>query len=174
MENLGRLHEAVYNLKDYYQQILERNLAAIAKIQSENGLIEEQIAHAEALLLGCQPPIKALELVPKPELVVRTKINGGRSRSKRNNGPPLSDSYKGMSVLGAATIFIKSKEGKLLSVHDIFLEIFSQHRSNRTQSDLKNLLSRELSRGVKEGRFYRAKTPGYYTWDLSKTKRASA
>ncbi|AUB37533.1 hypothetical protein COO91_03478 [Nostoc flagelliforme CCNUN1] len=174
MDNLGKLHEAVYNLKAYYQQILEKNRAEIAKLQSENGLIEEHISHADALLLGYQAaPTKTLELVPVPEVVVRTKDNRSRSRSRRGDGPPLSDRYQGMSVLGAAGEFIKSKNGKLLSLHEIFLEIFSLHRSSRTQTDLKNLLSRELSRGVKEGRFYRAKTPGYYTWDSSKVKRAS-
>lgn len=180
MQNLESLHESVLKLKIYYQQLLENNEAAIAKIQLDNSLIEVQIHHIDAVILGLQPiPTDPLQLVVEPELpetsaqkpTVSKRLN--KSKNKKG-GPPIREKYQGMSVLGAATEVIKNWAGEVISMQEIFTEIFSQHHSNRTQADLKNLLSRELSRGVKEGRFYRTNISGHYTWDLSKIEKTSA
>ncbi|MEH1780894.1 MAG: hypothetical protein V7L26_17625 [Nostoc sp.] len=180
MQNLESLHEAVLKLKIYYQQLLENNEAAITKIQFENRLIEVQINHADALLLGYQViPAEALQLVvqseqPKASTKPATSKRINKSKKKKGGGPPIREKYQGMSVLGAATEVIKNRVGEVVSMQDIFAEIFSQHHSNRTQADLKNLLSRELSRGVKEGRFSRTNISGHYTCELSKIEKTPA
>lgn len=182
MQNLESLHEVLLNLKAYYQQIRENNQAAIAKLQRENSLIEVQIHHADALLLGHQVSFeKGLQLVVEkepplpPQTNKRVAPNKGKKRKNRGSSPPLSEQYQGMSVLAAAAEIIKSRCGEVLSVRDIFAIIFLPHHSKQAQADLRNLLSRELSRGVKEGRFYRVENiAGHYTWDLSKIKKIPA
>ncbi|MFN6475375.1 hypothetical protein [Nostoc sp. DedQUE07] len=176
MHDIESLNQAVLNLKSYYQQILENNQATIAKLQSENSLIEVQIHHADALLLGHQSQSsKALCLVEDREPITK-KVAPNAGKARRNNGsnPPLTQPYQGMSVLAASTEVIKSKVGEILSIRDISDIIFLPHHSKKAQTSLRNLLSRELSRGVKEGRFFRAKMAGHYTWDLSKIEKASA
>ena len=155
------LYQKVLELHIYYQQAIMENNQAIAQMEAENDFFQAQLQHTDALITGSghepslteepqQSPKKSIPKIPKARVQnLRVDIR-------------LADAYKGMTVISAITSVLHRHRGKALNAADIAGKIFPPYYSREHRSYLHGLVTKELSRGAKDGRFHRANERGYY------------
>lgn len=163
-------------LMDEYEQKFIANRFQIDRLVAEREVLQQQIRHLELLIAGHQELTQGQErllhlVVPQPEppqlkqqpaSQIPTKLNLRNSNSAYSN--LLKPEYQGMGILMALLEVIESDPRKSFTIQELSTAIFLPNRSQKTRSDLRNLISKELSRGVKEGKVARVeKMKGSYT-----------
>ncbi|AUB36016.1 hypothetical protein COO91_01915 [Nostoc flagelliforme CCNUN1] len=155
------LYQKVLELHIYYQQAIMENNQAIAQMEAENDFFQDQLQHTDALISGSgHEPSLTEEPQQAPKKLI-PKIPKATNRTLRVD-IRLSDAYKGMTVISAITLILNRHRGKAFNAADIAAKIFPPYYSREHRAYLHGLVTKELSRGAKDGRFDRANERGYY------------